>query len=346
MPPKGRRGRGQGRPLSRQDRSRSRAWDAPAWESLPHADLNSSSGEDCAPAAASADPAPEPPPSDDPSDSEEEQAPADVYIEFMISLLLGRSISAREFCVSMYLAGQAGVKGASKYGLKPNLQSSGHYMRLVKEKVPAFTEKPFYDLEVPSVGSDGTGRESHSLPIIPMHEALVEDWDSDPGTRVRLDEMVESGDLPRAYKNHKIVEDHAADGPVLPYGLFIDGVTYSNVDTAIGIWVVNIIAARHMLIGVVRKKLLCACGCAGWCTLRAVFAFLHWSAAALAAGMYPAQRHDRQDFSTDRDRARAACAGEPMRGRACLLYIKGDWAEYAHTFGLAPWGDGTRPCFL
>ena len=34
-----------------------------------------------------------------------------------------------------------------------------------------------------------------------------------------------------------------------------------------------------------------------------------------------------------------------MRARYCLLYIKGDWSEYASTFGFPTWADSLRPCF-
>ena len=34
-----------------------------------------------------------------------------------------------------------------------------------------------------------------------------------------------------------------------------------------------------------------------------------------------------------------------MQYIACILYVKGDWAEYAGTLGLPNWNDGLRPCF-
>ena len=34
-----------------------------------------------------------------------------------------------------------------------------------------------------------------------------------------------------------------------------------------------------------------------------------------------------------------------MKAPMCCLFFKGDWAEYAHTVGVATWSDSLRPCF-
>ena len=46
-----------------------------------------------------------------------------------------------------------------------------------------------------------------------------------------------------------------------------------------------------------------------------------------------------------RDSARAGVAGQPLKARCALLFVKGDWAEYSTTLGLASWTDAIRPCF-
>eukprot|EP00974_Lingulodinium_polyedra_P081425 7885805-Lingulodinium_polyedra.AAC.1 len=35
-----------------------------------------------------------------------------------------------------------------------------------------------------------------------------------------------------------------------------------------------------------------------------------------------------------------------MRLKVIVLWIKGDWGEYANSFGFAGWRDALRPCFL
>ena len=38
-------------------------------------------------------------------------------------------------------------------------------------------------------------------------------------------------------------------------------------------------------------------------------------------------------------------AGQPIGGKCALIYIKGDWAEFAGTLGLPAHNDSVRPCF-
>jgi len=45
------------------------------------------------------------------------------------------------------------------------------------------------------------------------------------------------------------------------------------------------------------------------------------------------------------DIGRTALGATTMQFLACILYVKGDWAEYAGTLGLPNWNDGLRPCF-
>jgi len=34
-----------------------------------------------------------------------------------------------------------------------------------------------------------------------------------------------------------------------------------------------------------------------------------------------------------------------MSAYGAIVHVKGDWAEYSHTFGLPQWTDGLRPCY-
>ena len=49
-----------------------------------------------------------------------------------------------------------------------------------------------YHFDIPSCGEDGTGRQVHSLATVPAHEAVNEDWENNPGMRVRLNGILES----------------------------------------------------------------------------------------------------------------------------------------------------------
>jgi len=62
-----------------------------------------------------------------------------------------------------------------------------------------------YHFPIPSVGEDGAGREFHEFVGMPAHEAVHEDWSKSSSMRVRLQEAVESRELPPAYFDHPLV---------------------------------------------------------------------------------------------------------------------------------------------
>lgn len=76
-----------------------------------------------------------------------------------------------------------------------------------------------------------------------------------------------------------------------------------------------------------------------------VFAFLHWSFAALAAGSFPEGRHDGLEWDK-LDSQRALAAGNLMALVGALILIKGDWAEYARTFGFPTWSSVDHTCLF
>ena len=165
---------------------------------------------------------------------------------------------------------------------------------------------------------------------------------SNPSISVRLQEMIDEGELPPCYHQNPIVQN--SDSPVVPVSLFCDGVPYSNDDSLVGYWLINeITQSRHLLAGL-RKKICCKCGCRGWCTFFEIFLFLVWGLRACADAAFPSVRHDGKAWGP-LDVARSMRAGVAMRFKCCLIYIKGDWAEYNSTMGLPPHNDGMRPCW-
>ena len=64
----------------------------------------------------------------------------------------------------------------------------------------------------------------------------------------------------------------------------------------------------------------------------------------MATKTYPATKHDGSPW-TPADGWRYEKRGQPMRYRCVLLYIKGDWAEYASTLAFPTWADALRCCF-
>ena len=270
------------------------------------------------------------------------------FVEYMISLLLRRALNAREFCEAMYLAGKAGVAEAVPFGFRLDAPS-GHYQRHLQATLPVYANErleELYEFSVPAADGDSLGPTTHQMTGKPLHEVVARGADGDEEMRTALVNAVSSRQLPPAYFENPVVREHGdVQSPVVPLAIFADGVPYSHLDSVVGFWAMNIITGGRVLFCVVRKKLACPCGCRGWCTMHAVFAWIRWSVECLARGVYPSRRHTGHPFEAN-DSMRAALAGAQMGLKAIVLWVKGDWAEYATTFGFAGWRDALRPCFL
>ena len=281
-----------------------------------------------------------------PSGSDDEDfvptTPGQELVDHATGLYLMRSMSAHDFCVMMYWSAAAGVKEAAPYGYKPGAPP-GHHQRHLKGAFPFLQdESHLYQMKVPCYNNADFGRATHDLFAVPPHEIIDRAMCSDATLRTRLDELVDSRQLPPASFSNPVTQQ--SELPVVPISIFIDGVPYSNSDSVIGFWAINEVSQdRHLLIAL-RKQLCCQCGCRGNCTFFTVFSFLEWSFRCLAEGRYPECRHDSSPWQP-RDESRAERSGQTLKYRACLMYIKGDWAEYATTLGLPTWQDGLRPCF-
>ena len=95
----------------------------------------------------------------------------------------------------------------------------------------------------------------------------------------------------------------------------------------------------------VRKSVVCGCGCRGWCTYHSILCFLHWILCCIAAGQHPASRHDGSEFDEVADAVRVAAKGTLLRFKGALIHLKGDWAEFVERFGFPTWASSYRPCF-
>ena len=281
-------------------------------------------------------------------DSEEsdadEPSPGELFVGHMTGLYLTRALSARDFCIAMKHAGDAGIEAAKPYGLDPASQS-GKFQRHLAKVMPFMREDHgLYHFCLPSFNKEDLGSGEHAFCALTPHEVAHKMMAEDPSALLRLQEAIEARDLPQSYFDHPLVRDKAEDEDILPVSLFVDGVPYSKVDSLVGFWLCNEITGQRVLLAALRKNLQCSCGCRGWCSYWAIFDFLAWSFKAMAAGAFPSARHDCSDFLSSEQR-RANLAGTPLVRKCCLLYIKGDWAEYSGTFGLPSAADGARPCY-
>jgi hypothetical protein len=198
-----------------------------------------------------------------------------------------------------------------------------------------------YIFETPGMTRGDMSRSMVTLSAKPAFESLDDELNQ-PNYSVRLREAIENG-LPETCKTHPIVVENPTE-LVAPVALYMDFVPYSLVDSVLGVWLVNMVLnTRHMMLAV-RKKIVCRCGCKGWCTWFPVLQFIHWVFANLSRGTYPHDRHDGSAFG-ENDTYFASLAGKPLKMKAALVDLKGDWQEFCERLGFPTWQSGTRPCF-
>jgi hypothetical protein len=258
----------------------------------------------------------------------------------MLHLYWTRVLNARQLCEQMHLAHLAGIAEARMYALGPGAKS-GHYQRKLDSVLGGRAEGELYELPVPGHGKHDLERQVHSCWVLVPHEEMAADM-AKPGFATLLGERLEG--MPQAYWQHPLVIAEGERSRVAPLALYLDGVPYSITDSVIGFWLICLTTSKRYLFAVFRKRLSCQCGCKAWCSFHAFFTYVRWTLLALAQGVMPTHRHDGTTWR-DTDLERSLLAGTSLPFKACVIYIKGDWAEYAHTLGFPTWRDGIRPCF-
>jgi hypothetical protein len=251
-------------------------------------------------------------------------------------------LSSHQCCTLMFWADKAGISEAKAFALRPEAPS-GHASRKLRLALGHTGSPGLYEAEMPGHARRDLERSSHSVSVLPLHEQLAQSLDGDVGALTKLAERRAADDLPLAYTQHKVVLDNPGD-IVIPIAVFLDAVPYSQTDSVLGCWGLNVLTGRRFLFSVIRKRHVCRCGCRGWCTYNVLFMLTRWSLESLALGVWPAVRHDGSGFRLS-DSWRASKAGQTMPFNFACIYVKGDWAEHAHTLGLPAWNDGLRPCF-
>ena len=264
------------------------------------------------------------------------------FIEYVKGLLLARDINSRTFCEIMWHAGRCGLHEASKLGLAPG-RPSGHYQRRVSRQLDIYSSDGQYEVVVHGRNRKCTTRGAHVHAAYPPHELVDKEIADNPEILGKLQDLVDSGGLPACYYQHPIYQQHASTGPVVPLALFVDGVPYSQTDSVVGFWMINLITNSRILICAIRKCMACRCGCRGWCTWHEIFMFLAWSFSACASACAPESRHDSEAWR-DSDVGRASRAGTKLQCHFAVIYLKLDWAEFVATLGLPAWTDSVRPC--
>ena len=266
------------------------------------------------------------------------------FVRFITGLLLVRCINAKQFCLIMWFAFHAGVETARRYKLRPAAKS-GHYTRKVRTSLGLYCDDGTYKFKLAGRMSKKLGRLKVDAHAFPMHEAMQEGIQNDKKLLPKLAELVENRELPECYFQHPVVQRHFGTRPVIPYGIFTDGVPYSLTDSVCGFWLVNMVSGERHLCLTLRKRTCCKCGCRGRCTFWGCLRFICWCVEAMAEGMNPTHRHDLLDWATDLDKHRARDAGKVLDAVGAVLYLKTDWMDCVTSHGLPSWTDALRPCF-
>ena len=107
----------------------------------------------------------------------------------------------------------------------------------------------------------------------PAPEILEANAFQDDFYAVKLREAISEGGLPPGYDDHPLVLANPNE-LVAPFGIYMDSLPYSLVDSVVGVWLVNLVTqARHVML-LVRKKCVCDCSCRGWCKWFVVLTWL------------------------------------------------------------------------
>jgi hypothetical protein len=264
-------------------------------------------------------------------------------LEVLLDLYMNSQISAMHFCTTCYWACKAGISEAEVYGFAPGKASGAYQAHLDRVLGNDFLKRFAYSLSLPGSSRGQAERSIIKLPCKPVHEAADDYMQTHPEASIRLAEAIQQGELPRSYTEHCIVKAYP-DELVMPWGLYMDAVPYSLTDSCIGCWLINLITGFRAMLCILRKKLVCCCGCRGWCTYYNLMMWLRWGFDNLADNQHATSRHDGRPWD-DRDYDRAAAAGQRLKHRGILLRIKGDWEEFCVRLGFPTWASGTRPCF-
>ena len=91
------------------------------------------------------------------------------------------------------------------------------------------------------------------------------------------------------------------------------------------------------------RKLVCQCGCKGWCACYQMFLYTRYMLKIMADKRKPHHRHDTLPWSQEKAFFKAH-EGEELLFRCAMISLKGDWAEHSTTTGFPPWNDSIRPC--
>jgi hypothetical protein len=268
-----------------------------------------------------------------------------MLIEFLVHLLLEGKLSAKSLCTIAYFATAAGAQGVIRQYAKDPGGQSGSFQRHIDSVMGVDLgrmRKSMYHISTPGLDKHDAGRSTHDMPVNCPHVCIDAEFRRTPDLEAQVIAKAAANEFPPSYYKHKVVRE-AGGRCVLPTVIYLDGISFTRNDSIWGIFIYSFLSRRRYLMSNIRKSFLCRCGCKGWCTLYTVFAFIRWSLLSLASGTWPLSKHDGTPF-VESDGLHYKMRGQPLSARACVLYIKADWAEFANTLAYASWQTFLFPC--
>ena len=274
--------------------------------------------------------------------SDEEPEPGSQLYNYLLSEHRAGSLSAKQVCIISHWAGAAGVTQVVPLGMPPSTKGTGDFKRTL-EKFIQEGAPDTYVVPMPAFERSAGEKSMKQLHCMLPHEMLAKE-----AAQLNLRALLREWEAPPNWSSHPVVQQAEAEttpDPVIPLSLFVDGVSYAKRDSLLLMSITNLLTGSKKVIAVLRKRILCKCGCRGWESLHAVFLWLRWALEVLKAGRHPEARHDGQPFS-DQEPSRQRKAGKSLGFRAAVLQLRADWAEISHTFQVPQWSSGQEPCFL
>ena len=260
---------------------------------------------------------------DNPGDSDEEEpTPERQFIEELLTPYNLSQVSAKYICILCFWLTKIGISDEiGKFGLSPDADS-GHFQRHL-DKVLGFSKdrREEYHLTVPGNTRRGISRDEFELAVLPPEEVLDQELAEHYATiGTRLREAKADRELPDTYYDHPTVVNNPLED-VLPIGIYMDGFPYSKTDSVHAMWVVNLITQHRRPIAIIRSRVMCRCGCRGWCTMWVLLQWLWTRLRALASGTFSTCRHDGTAWDAQDLLQRAARGGQVIATSKCFVLI-------------------------
>ena len=192
-------------------------------------------------------------------------------LHFLMSLNVRGKLSAKDVCTIALLAKQCGATGPVTDLSFRSDASSGHYQRRVTAALKL--DEPLeraYTLQVPAREKDTIERTTIEIPVMPFHENLAEELQTNQGLSFQLRESLENHEWTAQYHQHPIVRGAATGEQVWPLALYVDGVPFQKQDSLNAFHGYNLVSMHRHLLLEWRRSDMCSCGCLRWCTLHVI----------------------------------------------------------------------------